>query len=139
MQITLYSGFSKRLNSLKVPTSGTDKNVVLKNPTSEMRPVFILTGYNLAWNYIKWGASYYYVDDIIILNKEQAEYHCEKDIFVRPEKVWNRSSDTMFLPHTYEPETGAFRPILDGVKSSRFYQALRRCRDRRTDPSGSAL
>ena len=80
MQITLYSGFSKRLNSLKVPTSGTDKNVVLKNPTSEMRPVFILTGYNLAWNYIKWGASYYYVDDIIILNKDQAEYHCEKDI-----------------------------------------------------------
>ena len=30
----------------------------------------------------------------------------------------------MFLPHTYEPENGRFRPILDGVKSSRFYQAL---------------
>ena len=30
----------------------------------------------------------------------------------------------MFLPHTYNPESGEFRPILDGVKSSRFYQTL---------------
>ena len=51
-------------------------------------------------------------------------YSDNKNIYVRPEKVWNRDSDTMFLPHTYEPETGKFRPILDGVKSSRFYQAL---------------
>ncbi len=51
-------------------------------------------------------------------------YADSKNIYVRPEKVWNRNSPTMFLPHTYEPETGRFRPILDGVKSSRFYQAL---------------
>ena len=30
----------------------------------------------------------------------------------------------MFLPHTYNPDTKEFRPILDGVKSSHFYQAL---------------
>ncbi len=51
-------------------------------------------------------------------------YSDSKNIYVRPEKVWNRNSETMFLPHTYDPETGAFRPILDGVKSSRFYQTL---------------
>ncbi len=51
-------------------------------------------------------------------------YSDNKNIYVRPEKVWNRNSDTMFLPHTYDPETGEFRPILDGVKSSRFYQTL---------------
>ena len=51
-------------------------------------------------------------------------YADSKNVYVRPEKVWNRNSDTMFLPHTYEPETGHFRPILDGVKSSRFYQTL---------------
>ncbi|MBQ6551712.1 MAG: phosphoenolpyruvate synthase [Lachnospiraceae bacterium] len=51
-------------------------------------------------------------------------YSDRKNVYVRPEKVWNRTSDTMFLPHTYDPETGAFRPILDGVKSSRFYQTL---------------
>ncbi|MCR5586645.1 MAG: PEP/pyruvate-binding domain-containing protein [Lachnospiraceae bacterium] len=51
-------------------------------------------------------------------------YSDKKNVYVRPEKVWRRNSDTMFLPHTYEPETGHFRPILDGVKSSRFYQTL---------------
>ena len=55
-------------------------------------------------------------------------YTGEKDIFVRPEKVWNRSSDTMFLPHTYEPSTGRFRPVTDGVKSSRFYHTLGKLR-----------
>ena len=51
-------------------------------------------------------------------------YSDKKNVYVRPEKVWNRNSGTMFLPHTYEPATGHFRPILDGVKSSRFYQVL---------------
>jgi hypothetical protein len=51
-------------------------------------------------------------------------YSDNRNIYVRPQKVWNRNSDTMFLPHTYEPDTGKFQPILDGVKSSRFYQAL---------------
>ena len=51
-------------------------------------------------------------------------YSDSRNIYVRPEKVWNRSSDTMFLPHTYDTVNGAFRPILDGVQSSRFYQAL---------------
>nr|MCR5283648.1 PEP/pyruvate-binding domain-containing protein [Lachnospiraceae bacterium] len=51
-------------------------------------------------------------------------YSDKKNVYVRPEKVWKRNSETMFLPHTYDPDTGEFRPILDGVKSSRFYQAL---------------
>ena len=51
-------------------------------------------------------------------------YSDKKTVYVRPEKVWNRNSDTLFLPHTYSPESGEFRPILDGVKSSRFYQTL---------------
>jgi len=50
----------------------------------------------------------------------------KNNIYVRPEKVWNRESDTMLLPHIYEPGSGSFRPILDGVKSSRFYQTLGR-------------
>lgn len=51
-------------------------------------------------------------------------YSGTKKIYVRPEKVWNRNSDTMFLPHIYEPENGDFRPVLDGVQASRFYQTL---------------
>ena len=51
-------------------------------------------------------------------------YSDKKNVYVRPEKIWNRNSATMFLPHTYDPATGHFRPILDGVTSSRFYQIL---------------
>lgn len=53
-------------------------------------------------------------------------YSDRKTVYVRPEKVWNRESETMFGPHTYDPETKRFRPILDGVKLSRFYQTLSR-------------
>ncbi len=51
-------------------------------------------------------------------------YSDRKNVYVRPEKVWNRNSDTMFLPHIYDPASGSFRPITDGVQSSRFYQTL---------------
>jgi len=51
-------------------------------------------------------------------------YSDKTNVYVRPDKVWNRYSETMFLPHLYVPETGVFEPILDGVKASRFYQIL---------------
>ncbi len=51
-------------------------------------------------------------------------YSDPKNIYVRPAKVWNRDSETMFLPHIYNKELGTFRPIRDGVQSSRFYQIL---------------
>ena len=46
------------------------------------------------------------------------------DLYIRPEKVWNRYSDTMFLPHIYHVATGEIQPILDGVQASHFYQVL---------------
>ena len=51
-------------------------------------------------------------------------YADSENVYVRPDKVWNRYSETMFLPHLYNPETGDFKPILDGVMASRFYQVL---------------
>lgn len=51
-------------------------------------------------------------------------YSDSKNVYVRAEKVWNRDSETMFLPHIYKKDEGSFRPILDGVQSSRFYQLL---------------
>ncbi len=51
-------------------------------------------------------------------------YSDKTNIYMRPSKVWNRNSETMFLPHLYNPETGSFQPILDGVHSARFYQVL---------------
>ena len=51
-------------------------------------------------------------------------YSDKTNVYVRPDKVWNRYSETMFLPHLYVPKTGVFEPILDGVKASHFYQIL---------------
>ena len=48
-------------------------------------------------------------------------------LYIRPQKVWNRNSDTMFLPHLYRPESGQIRPVRDGVQTSRFYQVMNRC------------
>ncbi len=79
MQITCYSGFSKELNSTKQPSSGSTVTVTLKEPTSVLNPVFIISGYNLSWNYIQWGNRYYYVDDIVIVHNNVAEYHCSSD------------------------------------------------------------
>ena len=53
-------------------------------------------------------------------------YSDGRTVYVRPEKVWNRDSETMFLPHQYDPETGAFEPLLDGIRASRFYQVMNR-------------
>ena len=51
-------------------------------------------------------------------------YADNENLYVRPDKVWNRYSETMFLPHIYNPKTGDFKPILDGVLASHFYQVL---------------
>ena len=48
-------------------------------------------------------------------------------VYIRPQKVWKRDSDTMFLPHLFHPSTGQIQPIQDGVQTSRFYQVMNRC------------
>ena len=48
----------------------------------------------------------------------------EGSLFVRPIKVWRRSSETMFQPHLFLPETGQFRALSEGVEISRFYRRM---------------
>ena len=45
-------------------------------------------------------------------------------LFVRPIKVWRRSSETMFQPHLFNPETGSFSALSEGVEISRFYRRM---------------
>lgn len=92
MEITVYSGFTKRINSTSRPSGGTTKNVVLKNPTSVIRPTFIITGFDTSWNYILWGTRYYFVDDIVILTNNQASYTCSLDVLATYKDVIGSSS-----------------------------------------------
>lgn len=80
MHITCYSNFNKRINSTKQPYDGEDKSVRLKEPTSIVSPVFILEDYDLSWNYMKWNDKYYFVDDVVIVHNNIAEYHCSCDV-----------------------------------------------------------
>ena len=48
-------------------------------------------------------------------------YHSADELFIHPLKVWNRSSATMFLPHSFSIQTGEVEGLTDGVGMSRFY------------------
>lgn len=79
MVIECFSGFQKKPNSTKQPTGGTSKTVRLKDNCSVLNPVFVLNGYDLSHNYVRWGSRYYYIDDIVIVANDLAEYHCSSD------------------------------------------------------------
>ena len=49
---------------------------------------------------------------------------CLRGVYLRPQKVWNRFSDTMFLPHYFDVRRQTFSPVLDAVQASRFYRAM---------------
>ncbi len=47
-----------------------------------------------------------------------------EELYVRPVKVWNRNSPTMFSPHKYSRDTGEFRPLSEGVEISGYYSRV---------------
>lgn len=79
MQITAYN-FAKEPNSTKQPTGGRNITCTLKDDCSIMHPVFLLTGWQMTDNYIKWGSRYYWIEDIVVKTKDHAEYHCREDV-----------------------------------------------------------
>lgn len=82
MDIKVYN-FAKEPNSTKQPGSSagrTIQNIHLKGDCSFMHPVFLLDGWQATDNYVKWGSRYYWIEDMIILSKTQAEYHCREDV-----------------------------------------------------------
>ena len=49
-----------------------------------------------------------------------------RSMYVRPLKVWRRSSETMFQPHLYTVADGTFAPETEGVQISHFYRQMNR-------------
>lgn len=81
MTITYYNNFSKRINSTKQPTGGTNITTVrLKEPCSVERPVFEMATIPTTANYIKWGNNYYYVTGITYQTNSIVEVACELDV-----------------------------------------------------------
>lgn len=86
MEIRLYKNFSKKRNSTKQPSNlasqYTSKSVVLKEESSVTSPVFILSGYDASYNYVRvpdWGR-YYFIDDVTLNINGLFEIHCTCDL-----------------------------------------------------------
>ena len=60
-------------------------------------------------------------------------YTNDKWVYLHPVKVWERNSDTMFLPHGFPKNGGAFRLIDNGVSISRYYQTIQEIRAKSQD------
>lgn len=79
MQITVYSGFSKRVNSTKRPSGGrVIDNVRLKNQTNIKSPVFELDTLDFNINYVQAFGNYYYCD-VNNLDGHRSELICKID------------------------------------------------------------
>lgn len=50
--------------------------------------------------------------------------------YVHPLKVWNRSSDRMFMPHGWNRSDGSFFTVGNGVSISRYYQTVQQAAER---------
>lgn len=81
MQVIFYN-FTKRKNSTARPGGGVSLNCQLKQDTSIGNPVFIINGWNAAYNYAyvpTWGR-YYFVTDATYLTGQRVEAACSVDV-----------------------------------------------------------
>lgn len=103
--------FSKKINSTKQPSgSGANVSAVFKENTSVVSPTFIIKGFNTSWNYIKWGSRYYFVDDIVIISNDHAEYVCRTDVLATFKSVIGSSSQYVIRA------AGAYNPYVVDMK-----------------------
>lgn len=47
-----------------------------------------------------------------------------KNLYMRPQKIGDKTTGELFMPHVFQEETGMFQPVLDGVRLSKFQRAL---------------
>ena len=126
MVIEAYTSFQKMINSTKQPVNaGRPITCHLKDNCSVINPIFLLTGYNLADNYIKWGSRYYFIDDIVIVGNGLAEYHCSTDVLATYKTdIGNSSQYVLRSASTFNGSiTDAFYPMTSLKNTSKDSQA----------------
>lgn len=103
MHITLFTNFSKRINSTARPTSGgITVEAVLKQSTSIENPTFLIDGVNLNFNYVTAFSHYYYVSDIIVGNNNIIEVSCVQDVLsTYREYIRNTSAYVEYAASSY--------------------------------------
>lgn len=117
MNVTFYSGFSKRRNSTKQPSGGTTKSVVLKENTSEMRPAFVVSNVDWSWNYASWGGRYYYINDIVSEGNSLFRVECALDSMA-----------------TFKSEIGAYSTLISRSSADQNYDVVENMYPSKTRP-----
>lgn len=102
MQITVYSNFSKRVNSTKQPTAGTGTavDVVLKDECTIISPTFILNRLDFTINYVEAFGNYYFAY-VKNLDGHRSEIICTLDHLA-----------------TFKTQIGSYRGLIEYAASS---------------------
>lgn len=79
MNIKVWNNFSKRHNSTKQPSGGTDVTIVLKENCTIKKPTFILSRSYANTTYVQAFGFYYYVTGVTYINNGQIELSCRID------------------------------------------------------------
>lgn len=103
MNISYWTGFSKRKNSTKQPTSGTTATVYLKDDTSILNPTFDCTGVpdNVNYIYVSDFGRYYFVSDVTHVGKDRILINCTVDVLA-----------------TYKSQIGGYSGFIEYTSSS---------------------
>ena len=82
MTLTYWSGYSKRKNSTKQPTSGTDVTVYLKDNCSVVNPIFQASTVPTTANYfyIADFGRYYFLSNVVQISNSIWEFTLEVDV-----------------------------------------------------------
>lgn len=82
MTLTYWSGYSKRKNSTKQPTSGTDVTIKLKDNCSVVNPAFQTSTVPITANYfyIADFGRYYFLSNLVQIAKDIWEFTLEVDV-----------------------------------------------------------
>ena len=118
MTVIFYSGFYKRRNSTKQPSGGTAKTVALKEGTSMMKPEFLVSTVDWAWNYAHWGARYYYVIDIVAEANELFRVKCELDVLA-----------------TFKADIGAYSTLISRSSADQDFKVMETKYAAKTSPT----
>lgn len=105
MIIKYWTSFSKRKNSTKRPSGGTEINVSLKENTSIESPVFVLRNENaFEMVYIQAFNHFYFVSDVVNVDNYMSEVHCKQDVLATyKSEIYSYGGYIEYAAEGYDP------------------------------------
>lgn len=111
--LTTYS-FAKRKNSTAQPSGGSQIDATLKDGTSLLAPVFLISAASITFNYCSFEGRYYNVTDVKSVNNGLWEVYCDVDVLATYKSTIGGTEAVILYA------TGGSNDIIDqriGVKS----------------------